>query len=502
LVFLAQKSVAIIGGGISGLSTGIFAQMNGYSSTIYERHTALGGVAATWRRKDFMIDGGIHFLSMNLPNLRIYQLYKEVGVENVAYREMETYARFVDTKTNRIIDVTSNLDSLEAKLRSLFPEDGEIVTDIISAAKSMQKTDTTDIGMNKPIELMGTKDKLSEMWEMRSLLKYMTGKHAQTIKKYSKRVNDPLFREFLQLLFLPEVPVWFIGMILSQLGSGQMAYLGEGSKGFIDAMETRYRELEGAIELGAEVQRIMVEENVAVGVELKNGSEHRVDFVIPAMDTHTLIYNLLGGEYINETIETRHKTWKIGRPLLMINFGIAREFKDEPYMVLYKLEEPMHIANEQIDLLFVRFFNYSDAFSPPGKTLVQIELETDWEYWYNLRTQDEEQYRAEKKHVAEVALKSFEKLHPGVSKLVEMTDVATPYTMWRYTLNREGAYMGWLPTSKLLTTRLRKTLPSLSNCFIAGQWIMGMGGVLPSLHSGRHAVQLLCHQDAKKFRTG
>ena len=132
---------------------------------------------------------------------------------------------------------------------------------------------------------------------------------------------------------------------------------------------------------------------------------------------------------------------------------------------------------------------------------MQVELETGWDYWFDLRTTNEEEYRAEKVRAAEVVLESLEKQYPGMSDLVEVTDVSTPYTMWRYTRNREGAYMGWLPTSKLLTTRLKKTLPGLRNCFLAGQWSMGMGGVLPSLYSGRHAIQLLCKNDGVKFKT-
>jgi len=52
----------IIGAGLAGLSTGCYAQMNGYESRIFEHHTKPGGVAAVWKRGDYLIDGGIHFL--------------------------------------------------------------------------------------------------------------------------------------------------------------------------------------------------------------------------------------------------------------------------------------------------------------------------------------------------------------------------------------------------------------------------------------------------------
>ena len=38
-----MKSVSIIGGGISGLCTGILASLKGYEVTIYEKNKYLGG---------------------------------------------------------------------------------------------------------------------------------------------------------------------------------------------------------------------------------------------------------------------------------------------------------------------------------------------------------------------------------------------------------------------------------------------------------------------------
>jgi len=38
-------------------------------------------------------------------------------------------------------------------------------------------------------------------------------------------------------------------------------------------------------------------------------------------------------------------------------------------------------------------------------------------------------------------LERLEARYPGISSQVEMIDVATPYTWWRYTRNFKGAYM-------------------------------------------------------------
>jgi len=43
---VTEKSLIITGAGLAGLSTGCYAQMNGYQSHIFEHRTVPGGVAA------------------------------------------------------------------------------------------------------------------------------------------------------------------------------------------------------------------------------------------------------------------------------------------------------------------------------------------------------------------------------------------------------------------------------------------------------------------------
>jgi len=118
-----------------------------------------------------------------------------------------------------------------------------------------------------------------------------------------------------------------------------------------------------------------------------------------------------------------------------------------------------------------------------------------------LQNEDRIRYDAEKDRIATEILKRLEGHYPGISSRVEVTDVATPYTTWRYTLNYRGAWGGWLPTAEVINKRMERTLPGLTNFYMAGQWIMPGGGVSPCLYSGRQVVQLLCHRDKRPFST-
>ena len=51
-----RSSMLIIGAGLGGLSTGCYAQMNGYQSHILEMHEIPGGCCTSWEKGQFTFD--------------------------------------------------------------------------------------------------------------------------------------------------------------------------------------------------------------------------------------------------------------------------------------------------------------------------------------------------------------------------------------------------------------------------------------------------------------
>ena len=88
---------------------------------------------------------------------------------------------------------------------------------------------------------------------------------------------------------------------------------------------------------------------------------------------------------------------------------------------------------------------------------------------------------------------------PGLSGALAVTDVATPYTFWRYARSWRGAYEGFLATADNFDDTLEKTLPGLTHFYMGGQWTTPGGGVPPAVLSGRHVVQLLCRDTGRAF---
>jgi phytoene desaturase len=497
---MAEKSIIIIGAGIAGLAAGGYGQMNGYRTRIVEHHSEAGGVATAWANGSYLIDGGIHYLMGHKPGPACHEIYRQLGIlHHRRYPDLDTFVRFTDEITGNQISFTHDLDQLERDLKNLAPTDAKIIDGFIAGAKAMRRADLFGL-METPPELMGIFGPLKQLWGMRRVLRYFGPEFNQPMEQYARAVQNEELRHMLENLFLPEVPVWFVLLILGLLANKQMGLLEGSCADFVASMAERYASLGGEVKYNSTVKEILVENDRAVGVRLADGSEHRADVIIGAGDSRSTIFDLLGGRYVDKKIKERFENWKLLPPVVMLSFGVTREFPGEPPLNFLFLKEPLVIDNVTIPGFPVRLFNYGTKFSPPGKTVVQALVHTDWDYWNDLQ-KDHPRYAAEKKRVAADVLLRLESQYPGITSQVEVADIATPLTTWRYTLNHHGAFMGWLPTPKTMRTQVKKTLPGLENFYMAGQWVAPGGGVPPCLYSGRQVIQLLCKRDGKRFAT-
>ncbi|MDD4924097.1 MAG: NAD(P)/FAD-dependent oxidoreductase [Dehalococcoidales bacterium] len=492
------KKIIIIGSGLAGLSAGCYAAMNGLETLIFEHHAVPGGVAASWKRGGYTIDGGIHFVAGHKEGNGMHKILAELGAADPAlFADMHDYGRFIHEPAGISIDMSGDIESLANRLKSLAPADKEKINEFFRGVRAFRGHDLSTVGMGNPPELASIFSRTKEMWQMRSFLKYFTGVYAKKISDYIADVETPWLKDLFYNLFLPESPVWFPMMMLAIVADRQAGFLAKGCLPFVLEIEKHYKALGGKISYRSTVAKILVENDKAVGVRLEDGQEFKADYVISAGDGYNTVFKLLGGEYIDDIIKDRYETWPPCRPFLTISYGVNREFKNELPLNTILLKKPLMVGNEEVKGLLMRIMNYSGHFAPAGKSVFQIEVETGFDYWYNLQNTNRQSYDNEKQWLAAALLQIAEKYYPGISAQVEVTDVATPYTTWRHTLNKRASWGGWLLGADNMMEAIERSLPGLSNFYMAGHWVMG--GVPGVLLSGRHAVQLICRDEKKKF---
>jgi phytoene dehydrogenase-like protein len=518
---MIDKTILIIGAGLAGLATGCYAQMNGYQTRILEQHTRPGGVCTAWKRSGrsssdgYTIDGCIHWLMGAAPGSAFRGLYDEVGaLEGNTLLPLDRLVCLHDEATGQRLEVTADLDRLEADLRALSSGDGPLIDEWMRAVRAFRGL---DLPVTPPQELMGPLDWLRTAWQMRSWLGALR-RYNLPLSAFARRFQNPFLGWGLSHVFLPEMPLSFLAILLAQLADGQLAAVERGSLAFALAIARRYHELGGEIAYGTPAKEILVEPGQgrgrgarangriaradscgrAVGVRLADGSEQRADVVVSAADGHSTLFEMLGGRFGGAEARARYETWATFPPIGIAAYGLTQTYPDWPAETLIRLQRPLFIGEQEVEALSCSVLRGA-AFAPPGGAVIKVYFQTDFERWDDLQRADRTRYEAEKARVASQVLERLERHLPGVKDAVEMTDVATPYTFWRYTRNWRGAYEGWLMTPEQSSRPLPKTLPGLQGFYMAGQWVEPGGGVPAVLCSGRQVVQLICHHDKVSF---
>ncbi|MBN1321114.1 MAG: NAD(P)/FAD-dependent oxidoreductase [Thermoleophilia bacterium] len=495
-----DRSVAIIGAGIAGLCTGIYAQMNGYAAHIYEMHTKPGGLCTAWKRNGYTIDGCIHWFTGSRPGSSLYKLWSEIGlIQSLELIDLDEFMRveFPDAPT---IVFYADLDRLRRHLTDVFPEDAEFVSEFLDDAKRLARYELpSDL---PPRELMGVLTTLRIMPRMLRILGPLRKWNALTVAQFAERIKNPHLRVAFSQLWLPEMSAFALLMTLSWFHARQAGYPLGGSMPISEALERRFVQLGGQIDYRTRVTDIMIENDHATGVRLTGGREEPADLVVSAADGHATIYDMLKGRYVDDTVRGWFEDLVPFPPLVFVGLGVGRTFSEEPRITngaSMGLARPLKVGEHTVDRLSYHLHNFDPMLAPEGKTSITCMFVADYEYWRDL-SQDRERYEAEKTSIADAVIEALDGRFPGLAGLVEMVDVATPATFERYTGNWRGSFEGWLPTPAAMTDSMRRTLPGLDGFYMAGQWVAPGGGLPSGVMTGREVVQLMCHRDGKKFR--
>lgn len=486
---MSRPKIIVIGGGLAGLSTGCYALTNGWDVTIVEHNIALGGVCTAWRRGPYTIDGCIHWLTGG-PFARLYEELQIVPP--VAIQPLAQFVTVRNARDGWSVTVGPDLEALRRDLRALAPADGAEIDRLVAAAGQIADLSP---GVDQPPELSHLRDRLRSLWSLHDKVGTLVHYRGSLGEWTRERITSPALREVLTHVVPAEAPALFLLMLLGYLARGWLSRPVGGTGPFRDALVARFAALGGAARLDATVDEILVEDDRAYGVRLSDGSTLRGDLVVSTSSAPETVLRLLGGRYGADALHERLARWKLFDPIVLVSWGVARTLPDVPSTLVVTGFDAPTLAGRVVDQLYARVYNDDPAFAPPGHTVVQLTLATDYDWWA-ARGGD---YGAVKAEVAERARELLAPYIPGLGDDVRMTDVATPLTYWRHSRSWRGAFEGWMPSSDNFQHHVPKTLPGLAGLYLAGQWVEPGGGVPMALMSGRQLVQILCDAADRPF---
>ena len=491
-----KKKVIVVGGGIAGLSAGIYALKAGFDVEIFEKNPVPGGECMGWNRKGYHIDNCIHWLTGTNPKDGLFNVWKTVGAidENTEYADTDRfYSSRLDGKE---VSLWNDLEKTERELIEAASGDEEEIRKFI---QHVEYAKSCIIPSKKPMDMMGVKDYIEMGKDMADMPKVMKEYGKINCGDLAKRFKTPVMRKLMSDYLPADYTAYSFLVSYATMASGNGNIPLRGSLAMTLRIVDKFKGMGGVLHTNTPVKRIVIDGKKATGIELADGQVIKADEVITAVDTDFLYGHLIDKRYMPKELKKAYENRK-AYPVtsgFQVAYAIDSDFSGKD--TIFFNCESLKIGDNLFDRMSVKAYAYDTSFAPEGKTVLQaniVQSDEDYLYWDSL---SKEEYKAKKEELAGELTKRIIKEFPELEGRMELLDCWTPLTYNRYCNAYHGSYMGFVTTVGNRQMRFKGIVKGIDHLFVAGQWVMSPGGLPIAVISGKFAVQRILKKDKKSI---
>lgn len=494
---MENKKIVIVGGGISGITAGVYALKAGFHAEIYEKNSIVGGECTGWDREGYHIDNCIHWLVGTKEGSSLNNIWKEVGALEDDLEIIQSDKMYTSELNGEKITLWKDLNRTEKELIALSPEDEIEINKLI---KYVKMAEHVQIPADKPSEMMRVMDYIKlgiSMKDTIKLIKELEGKDTTDLMNCFKH---PLIKCMISDFCTKESLAQSFPMAYGNFVSGDGGIPRGGSRAMALRMKRKFESLGGKIFTNADVVKIEIGDNKkATGIKLANGDKINADYIICACDTSYTFGQLLHESYMDLMLKEMYDNRKVYPVygMFQVAFSVNSDINviDGDIMIDCK---DIRVADWMGDRISVKSYSYEPGFAPKGKQIVQVLIglqEDGYDYWMELY-KNREEYNVKKEEIADKVLKKIEDRFIEYKGKMKILDIWTPVTYHRYC----NAYKGYNQSFMITKYSVKNPYPSanikgIDNVVLAGQWINPPGGLPGAAIQGKYAIQRILKKE-------
>ena len=524
----STKKIIIIGGGVAGLSAGIYGQKNGFETVIYEKNPWVGGACSAWKRNGFTIDNCLHWLTGTNEKSTTRKLWEDLGVLGKDVPLIKRDEFLSSRSGNQTATLWRDLEKTRNELLTLSPDDKSEINGFVDCVIFINKALNSNVSPKDLLTAIKNHDFSEKPLELAvHFIQYLNLNLEQLSKRFKCPAIASLFIDFMDKNYESYWLMLAYGFFVNENGD-----LPEGgSLGMIRNMKEKYLALGGKIVLGSPVKKILIDKKSRIekiiqmdtidekvrnlkdlhrdfidgvnykkiiskhadGVLFENGSTDSADYIIAASDVNFTYQTLLQNKCTPMPLKKILKKHGKGRPVIYSSFQVA--FSVDGLFDCVKDTLGIDCATIKIGTRLCSRFTiknyriYGDYIAPENQTVIQVSIPQyvkDYKYWKKLNPHD---YKKAKNDCAEIIKREIEKTFPEYRFKISVLDVWTPWSYRKINNAYLGAYMRYITTPFNFNAFMSIDVRSLDNVFLANHCLRYPGGVPTAAQTGKDAIE-------------
>lgn len=440
----------IVGAGISGLVCGCYLAKAGMKVLIAEQHSKPGGYCSSFTRKGFTFDAAAHsfggYRSGGIMNRILNDLRIADQLQIQRYEPSD-----VIISADHVTSFWADADKTIRGIQSAFPHEATGIQDFIHY---LIQPDPIDIATLRNKSFQNLLDRFFSDNKLKAILSFpVLGNGSLPPSLMSAFSAAKIYSEFI-------------------LDGGY--YPAGGMQSLPDALSKRFKEYGGELLLSSRVEKIDTRDGTVTGVVLQKGRTLATKRVISNCDARQTFTNLLEPSSINKDFMDVLDNMTTSLSIFAMYLGIDGHFKTLPpagtntwYLPEYDIEALHKRACEMKGDRLADY--YMVRVSPDNKSVLAFVNTAfkDKKYWQRCKTDC----------LMSLIRRIENTTIPHLSKHIIFQEAASPYTMYRYTLNQAGAAYGWAATPSQFAVPSFRKPQFLKGLFLTGHWTTYAQGV-------------------------